>query len=183
MIMAEYELTLVTKTNLSPEELEKFVEELKKIISEKKGEVLNVESWGKKQLAYEIKKQRYGVYTLITFKVEDLGNVKLNLRDDYPDYAKAVARKVQKSSTALGILFCGSGQGMCITANKFKGIRAALAWSVGTAKKSRYDDNSNIICLPAWSINRDQARRIITGWLTTDFSQATRHKRRIKKIY
>ncbi|RJQ33482.1 RpiB/LacA/LacB family sugar-phosphate isomerase [Candidatus Parcubacteria bacterium] len=117
------------------------------------------------------------------YKVEDLGNVKLNLRDDYPDYAKAVARKVQKSSTALGILFCGSGQGMCITANKFKGIRAALAWSVGTAKKSRYDDNSNIICLPAWSINRDQARRIITGWLTTDFSQATRHKRRIKKIY
>jgi small subunit ribosomal protein S6 len=77
MIMAEYELTLVTKTNLSPEELEKFVEELKKIISEKKGEVLNVESWGKKQLAYEIKKQRYGVYTLITFKVEDLGISKI----------------------------------------------------------------------------------------------------------
>ncbi len=75
--MAEYELTLVTKTNLSPEELEKFVEELKKIISEKKGEVLNVESWGKKQLAYEIKKQRYGVYTLITFKVEDLGISKI----------------------------------------------------------------------------------------------------------
>src|SRR3989339_1180685 len=78
------------------------------------------------------------------YKVEDLGNVKLNPRDDYPDYAKAVAKKVQKNQDALGILFCGSGQGMCITANKFKGVRATLAWSAGVAKKSRHDDNSNI---------------------------------------
>lgn len=116
------------------------------------------------------------------YKVEDLGNVRLNLKDDYPDYAKAVAKKVQKTKDSLGILFCGSGQGMCITANKFKGIRAALAWSVGAAKKSRHDDDSNIICLPSWGINRDQARRIVNGWLTTPFSKAPRHKRRIKKI-
>ncbi|PLX24589.1 hypothetical protein C0580_04800 [Candidatus Parcubacteria bacterium] len=117
------------------------------------------------------------------YKVEDLGNVKLQLKDDYPDYAKAVAKKVQKSKNALGILFCGSGQGMCMTANKFKGIRAALAWSVGAAKKSRYDDDSNIICLPAWRITQDQTRRIINGWLTTEFGNKARYKRRIKKIH
>jgi len=116
------------------------------------------------------------------YKVEDLGNVKLNPSDDYPDYAKAVAKKIQKNKDALGILFCGSGQGMGMTANKFKGVRAALAWSAGVAKKSRHDDNSNIICLPAWSVNREQARRIIIGWLTTEFSKSSRYQRRIKKM-
>mgnify|MGYP002641391358 FL=1 len=117
------------------------------------------------------------------YKVEDLGNIKLQLKDDYPDYAKAVAKKVQESQTALGILFCGSGQGMCMTANKLKGVRAALAWSVSSAKKSRYDDDSNIICLPSWHITQEQARRIINGWLTTEFGNKARYKRRIKKIH
>ena len=116
------------------------------------------------------------------YKVEDLGSVKLNPRDDYPDYAKAVAKKVQKSPDALGILFCGSGQGMCITANKFKGVRAALVWSAGVAKKSRHDDDSNIICLPAWTLNREQTRHIVNSWLATEFSKASRYKRRIRKI-
>lgn len=115
-------------------------------------------------------------------QVVDLGNTKLNLRDDYPDYAKKVAKKVQADKKSMGILFCGSGQGMCMAANKFKGIRAALGWTTGAAKKSRYDDDSNILCLPAWRISPDQAVRIINGWLTTPFSKIARHKRRIKKI-
>lgn len=116
-------------------------------------------------------------------QARDLGNVKLQLTDDYPDYAKKVAKKVQTDKKSLGILFCGSGQGMCMTANKFPGIRAALAWTTGAAKKSRYDDDSNILCLPAWRVGQDQALRIINGWLGTPFSKLVRHKRRIKKIH
>ncbi|MCD4760771.1 RpiB/LacA/LacB family sugar-phosphate isomerase [bacterium] len=115
-------------------------------------------------------------------QVEDLGNKKLNIKDDYPDYAKKVAKKVARDKQSLGILMCGSGQGMCMTANKFKNVRAALGWTTGAAKKSRYDDDSNILCLPAWRVSHDQARRIVNGWLNTPFSKIARHKRRIKKI-
>ncbi len=116
------------------------------------------------------------------YKVKDLGNLKYQQKDDYPDYAKKVAKKVQADKKALGILFCGSGQGMCMTANKYKNIRAALGWTTGAAKKSRHDDDSNILCLPAWRVERDHARRIIAGWISTPFSKLPRHKRRIKKI-
>lgn len=116
------------------------------------------------------------------YEVTDLGNTKWQKTDDYPDYAKKVAKKVQKEKNAYGILFCGSGQGMCMVANKFKGVRAALGWTTGAAKKSRHDDDSNVLCIPSWRLTNDNVKRVITGWLNTDFSKIARHKRRIKKI-
>jgi ribose 5-phosphate isomerase B len=113
---------------------------------------------------------------------QDLGNVKFNRYDDYPVYAKKVAQKIAKNKTAMGILMCGSGQGMCMAANKIKNVRAALGWSVAAAKRARHDDDSNIICIPAWRLNNDQAMRVIKAWLNTPFSKLARHKRRIKKI-
>jgi len=113
---------------------------------------------------------------------QDLGNVKFDRHDDYPVYAKQVAKKVAASKNARGILICGSGQGMCMTANKLRNVRAALGWSVAAAKRARHDDDANIICIPAWRLNNEQAMRVIKAWLNTDFGKLARYKRRIKKI-
>lgn len=115
--------------------------------------------------------------------VEDLGNHNLSPLDDYPDYAKKVAQSVQENlKTNKGILICGSGQGVCMTANKFKGIRAALGYSIATAKQSRAHGDSNILCLPGLGLDQTQAKKIVSAWLKEKFSGEARHKRRLEKI-
>ncbi len=115
-------------------------------------------------------------------QVKDLGNTKYDKKDDYPDYARKVSKWVAEDKQGMGIVICGSGQGMCMVANKYKGIRAALGWSLPVAKKSRQDDDSNILCLPAWYISKTQASKIVHAWINTPFSKLARHKRRVKKI-
>jgi len=117
------------------------------------------------------------------FAIKDLGNHNLSPLDDYPDYAEKVAEAVQKNlKSNKGILICGSGQGVCMTANKFKGIRAALGYSVAAAKQSRAHGDSNILCLSGLELSQDQAKKIINAWLKEKFSGEARHKRRLKKI-
>lgn len=113
--------------------------------------------------------------------VKDLGNTKLEPRDDYPDYASKVAKAVRKPSDR-GILFCGSGAGICIAANKFKGIRAVVGYSVQAAKHSRVDNDSNILCLGGRELNVSRAKQIVDTWLREPFSKKARHIRRLKKI-
>lgn len=116
-------------------------------------------------------------------RISDLGPETLVPNDDYPDYAKKVAGKVSKKPDAdFGILICRSGQGVCIAANKFKGVRAGLVWNVKEAKASRNDDHTNILCLPSDYINFKQAQTIVKTWLETPWSKDVRHVRRIKKI-
>jgi len=112
----------------------------------------------------------------------DLGNTKFKQTDDYPDFAKKVAKKVAKDKKSYGILICGSGQGMSMTANKYKNIRAMLGWSSAAARRARHDDDANILCLPAWRLTNEQALRVLKAFLSTDFANLTRYKRRIKKI-
>lgn len=112
----------------------------------------------------------------------DLGNNKFQRTDDYPDFAKRVAKKVQADKNSSGILICGSGHGMTIVANKFKNIRAILGWSSAATRRARHDDDANIICLPAWSLGHEKALKIVRTWLSTDFGNLPRYKRRIKKI-
>ncbi len=113
----------------------------------------------------------------------DLGPKKLIDGDDYPDYAKLVAQKVSANPIGnQGILICRSGQGVCIVANKFKNVRAALVWNVIEAKMSRNDDMSNILCLPSDYISPRNAEKIVEKWLETAYSTNPRHIRRIKKI-
>lgn len=112
----------------------------------------------------------------------DLGNKKYEATDDYPDFGKKVAKAVKENINNRGILFCSSGQGMCMVANKFLGIRAALGYSVKTTKKSREHNNSNILCLSALDLSQEQSIKIVSVWLRTPFSKLIRHKRRIKKI-
>ena len=100
---------------------------------------------------------------------------------DYPDYAKKLSKKVASNKGSFGILICGSGMGMAITANKTKNIRAALCYSVKNTKLSRLHNNANIITLGERLINKNKAFNLIRVFLNTKF-EGGRHLRRVKKI-
>ena len=114
---------------------------------------------------------------------EDLGAKELNLNDDYPDFALAVAKKVAENPDEnRGILICGSGAGVDIVANKIKDIRSALCFDVKQAQMSRNDDNTNVLSLSADFISESLAKEIVKIWLETPFSGLEHHVRRIEKI-
>ena len=115
------------------------------------------------------------------FEVKDLGAHKLQKDDDYPDIAAKVARTVVKRKTK-GILLCGSAEGICIAANKIKGVRAVAVWTIENARLSREHNNANILCLSGWQLAPKMAAKIARTWLNTPFSSEARHKRRITKI-
>jgi len=100
---------------------------------------------------------------------------------DYPDFAKKLARKVSSNKLYLGILICGSGMGMAITANKIKNVRAALCYSNKNTKLSRLHNNANIITLGERLISKNKAINLIKIFLSTKF-EGGRHLRRIKKM-
>lgn len=116
-------------------------------------------------------------------KVIDMGADQYDENDDYPDFAAKVAEKVSENpGVNRGVVLCGSGEGVEIVANKFKGVRAALADSKEQAYASRNDDDANVLALAADYLKAKQAKEILEIWLTTPFSGAERHKRRIQKI-
>ncbi|MCH8567484.1 MAG: ribose 5-phosphate isomerase B [Balneolales bacterium] len=100
---------------------------------------------------------------------------------DYPDFAKLVASAVTDGEYEKGILICGSGQGMCMTANKFPGVRAALAWSAEIAKLASQHNNANVLCLPGRFLNEDELETIVAAWIETPF-EGGRHQNRVNKI-
>jgi ribose 5-phosphate isomerase B len=116
------------------------------------------------------------------FSYIDVGAFELQESDDYPDFGSLVAKKVSISNKDRGILICGAGNGMAIVANKFKGVRATLAWNEYTAEKSVTDDHSNILVLPARVISSKQAILVLDSWLASKPSKDKRHVRRIEKI-
>lgn len=101
---------------------------------------------------------------------------------DYPDYAYPVAKAVAKGKFDRGILICGSGVGVTITANKVKGIRAVNAYDTYTAKQSREHGNCNVLTLAGRKLTKAKATKIVSVWLKTKFSGDARHLRRLKKI-
>jgi len=113
-------------------------------------------------------------------EVVDFGT-ESNKPADYPDPGYAAASAVQKGECDVGVLFCGSGIGMSITANKLHGVRAALCHDELTAEMSRRHNNANVLCLPADLVGDSLMRRIVEVWLKTPF-EGGRHKRRIDKI-
>lgn len=133
---------------------------------------------------FEMKAKLSQELTNAGYDVIDEGDKALTPDDDFPQFAERVVRAMQGSSEPqpLGILICGSGQGMCIAANRFKGIRASLVWDIEEARASRNDDDSNILCLPARYINVAEAIRLAEAWLSTPFAGAARFKRRIHEL-
>lgn len=100
---------------------------------------------------------------------------------DYPDYAHAVAREVAGHGAGLGIVICGSGNGVNITANKHKGIRSALAWNPEVARLARQHNDANVLALPARFIPEEEAEAIVEAFLAAAF-EGGRHQRRVSSI-
>jgi ribose 5-phosphate isomerase B len=101
---------------------------------------------------------------------------------DYPDYAKKVCDAVLSGEADRGILICGSGIGMSIAANRFKGIRAALCHNAEFAKLSREHNDANVLVLPGRFVSGAEADAIVRTWLETKFSGEERHLNRIRKM-
>jgi ribose 5-phosphate isomerase B len=118
------------------------------------------------------------------YEVEDVGDKRLDPKDDFPQFAFIAATKVigDPDNEARAILVCRGGQGMAMAANRFKGIRAAVCWDEYSAKKSREDNDSNILCLPADVLKVDEVKNIMHTWLDTKFTGAARYVRRNQEL-
>lgn len=116
-------------------------------------------------------------------RVEDVGAATFNASDDYPDFGARAANEVSKSpDERRGILFCGSGIGIAVAANKVKGIRASLVTTPELAHAARNDEDLNVLSLSADHTDFEAAKKIIETFLTTPFSSEERHHRRRDKI-
>ena len=117
-------------------------------------------------------------------EVIDEGDVSKRPEDDFPQFAGRVvaALLADDDQDVRGLLVCGSGQGMCMAANRFKGIRAALVWDLDEARSSRNDDNSNVLCLSSRYTSFEDAEAIVNAWLSTPFAGAPRFVRRLKEL-
>ena len=131
---------------------------------------------------YKLKKQILSFLYKLGYYVADLGNKNYEPDDDYPIYAKEVAKTVAKTKDSIGILICGSGQGVCIVANKVRGIRAALAEHIKDAYLARKDDDSNVLCLSGRILNSEKANKIVKKFLETKFEDLPKRKRRLMEI-
>jgi ribose 5-phosphate isomerase B len=100
---------------------------------------------------------------------------------DYPDFAHPVANAVEKKEFEIGVLICGSANGVAITANKHQGIRAAICWTEEIASLARQHNNANIVCIPARFVSIDLAEKITDKFLSTPF-EGGRHETRVNKI-
>ena len=113
-------------------------------------------------------------------KVQDFGCYS-DASCDYPDYAHPLAEAVEKGEYEFGIVICSTGNGICMTANKHQGIRAALCWEKRLAQLARQHNNANVLVMPGRYISCDTAREIMNQFLNTPF-EGGRHVRRIEKI-
>ena len=114
------------------------------------------------------------------YEIQDFGTYSADSMD-YPDVAHPVAAAVENGEAELGILLCGSANGVCITANKHAGVRAAIAWLPELAELARQHNNANVLCVPARYVSGEQAREIVSAFLKTDF-EGGRHQNRVAKI-
>lgn len=112
----------------------------------------------------------------------DLGNLRLDDSDDYPDFAFKVGEAVAQKPNSRGILACRSGVGMAIAANKIKGIRAVAPVDEASAVHSRSHNDTNILALSGDSLSDEKAKKVLKTWIETKFSNEERHRRRLAKI-
>ena len=114
---------------------------------------------------------------------EDVGDFSFDADDDYVDFASAAAEKIiENPSEHKGIFLCGSGHGMDMVANKYRGIRAALCWNTQVTAESRKHEDANVLVLPADWLDEAATEEIVMAWLGTEFSNDERHARRLEKI-
>lgn len=116
--------------------------------------------------------------------VEDVHKKQHTPADDFPTFAAQIVYKIQTSddSTPQAILVCADGQGAAMAANRFRGIRAAVCWNEGSARKARAELDSNFLCIPAHDLPVDTVKDIIHAWLNTPFARTARHQRAITEL-
>lgn len=130
---------------------------------------------------FELKEEIKRFLNAEGYEFKDLGT---NGTDsvDYPDFGYKAAKEVAKNKDNKGILICNTGAGMCIVANKVKGIRAVECYNEETARLSRDHNDANVLCLGGKTTSKELAIKIVKVWLETPFSNEERHKKRIEKI-
>ena len=129
---------------------------------------------------FEYKENLKKMLTDAGWQVEDKGTYSTD-STDYPDYAHPVSTMVEEEKAAAGILVCGSGNGVCMTANKHKGIRAALCWTEELAALARQHNNANILCIPSRFVDYMTAELMVNTFLSVAF-EGGRHEKRVNKI-
>lgn len=143
-------------------------------------EITDLIAIGSDHAGFEYKEELIRFLQQKGLQVKDMG-VYENKSADYPDFAHPVAHAVEKREVANGILVCGSGNGVAITANKHQGIRAALCWQTDIARLARQHNNANIICLPSRFVDVALAKEMVEAFLSTSF-EGGRHQQRVDKI-
>lgn len=129
---------------------------------------------------FELKEGLKNHLSALGYELEDFGTHSSD-STDYPDYAHPLSASVESKKNDLGILICGSGNGVCMAANHHQGIRAALAWNEEVASLARQHNNANVLCLPARYISEKEAFSITEAYLNASF-EGGRHERRVDKI-
>jgi len=129
---------------------------------------------------FELKERLRASLGEMGFDVQDIGTHS-TASTDYADYAHPLAQEVADGDAARGILLCGTGLGMSYVANRYPGIRAAVAWTPEIAALARKHNDANILVLPARFVSDEDALEIVRAWLTTEF-EGGRHTRRVEKI-
>ena len=135
---------------------------------------------GADHAGYEYKEFIREYLQLNNYEVTDKGTFSKD-SVDYPDFAHAVASAIENNEAEIGILFCGSANGVAITANKHKGVRAAICWTTEISELARQHNNANIICIPARFVAKEQAIEMTDVFLKTLF-EGGRHQKRVGKI-
>ena len=114
-------------------------------------------------------------HNIVNYGTDDENSV------DYPDFAHPVSLDINNGKSDLGVLICGSGNGVAMTANKYQKVRAALCWSEEIAKLAKQHNNANVVCIPARFISKKEALQIVKSFIDTKF-EGGRHERRVNKI-
>jgi len=131
---------------------------------------------------FHLKEKIFAYLSKRGYDVEDVGGAVLDPGDDFPIFAQAVSLKILGSDDKdpRGILICGGGQGVAMGANRYRGIRASVIWDAFEAKMTRYDNDSNVLCLPARVVGENEGvwEGILETWLNTEFADAVRFRRR-----
>ncbi len=129
---------------------------------------------------FEMKERLRVALDEMGYDVQDIGTHG-TASTDYPDYAHPLAAEVSSGEAARGVLLCGTGLGMSYVANRYPGVRAAVAWTPEIASLARKHNDANVLVLPARFVSDEDAIAILTAWLNTDF-EGGRHGTRVSKI-
>ena len=135
---------------------------------------------GNDHAGFELKNKLIKHLKDYNYEVKDFGTYSEE-SCDYPDFAHAVANAVESKEFELGLLMCGSGNGINITANKHQGVRSALAWTPEIAELAKLHNNANVLTLPARFISEEEALNILKAFLNAEF-EGGRHEKRVNKI-